>query len=292
MTITVLESASLTHQGLVRDHNEDVVYIDDTAGLYLVADGMGGHESGEVASALAKTAIIESVNMGANLCDAIMHAHHTVSHKVEADTERHVEMGTTVVCARVLSDRLSVAWVGDSRGYLFTRGELAQVTRDHSYLEFLIASGQLSPEQAINHPQRNIVTQSVGLGEPDPEEVVIEPDTASTLMLCSDGITDLVSDAYIAEVLSDNSKSAIEQCQELFEKAMQEGGKDNISVVITKLDYKTAEVDPNNMTQPLIELEENPLGKNSTANKPLIWVSIGIAFIALLALAGFFFLSP
>lgn len=284
MAITVLDSASLTHQGLVRDHNEDVVYVDDALGLYLVADGMGGHESGEVASALAKTAIIESVNLGANLSDAIMQAHHIVSHKVEAATSRNLEMGTTVVCAKVQSDRLSVAWVGDSRAYIYSQGELSQVTKDHSYLEFLIESGQLSPEQAVNHPQRNIVTQSVGLGEPDPEEICIEPNGESTLFLCSDGVTDLVSDAFIAEVLADDSFSAAAQCKELFEKAMAEGGKDNISAVVVKLGYKAKEVDPNNMTQPLLELPEIDTAKEK--NQPMLWLAVGMAVIAIATLSA------
>lgn len=288
MAITILDSASLTHKGLVRDHNEDVVYVDDAMGLYLVADGMGGHESGEVASALAKTSIIESVNLGANLPDAIMQAHHIISHKVEAATSRNLEMGTTVVCAKVELDRLSVAWVGDSRGYIYTQGELSQVTKDHSYLEFLIESGQLTPEQAINHPQRNIVTQSVGLGDPDPEDVSVVPDADMTLFLCSDGITDLVSDGYIAEVLSDNAFSALDQCNELFEKAMAAGGKDNISAVVVRLGYQPKEVDPNNMTQPLLDIPEVDITKSGN-NQPLLWLAIGVAVIAVATLSVLLF---
>jgi protein phosphatase len=244
MLISVNGSTAQTHTGLVREHNEDAVFADDQGGVYLVADGMGGHAHGEVASALAVDIIPQELAQGSSLSDAVSAAHRAISTAGIDEESQKSGMGTTAVCAQIRQGRLEVAWVGDSRAYFCAepgRSEesLQQLTRDHSYLEFLIESGQLSPEQAINHPKRNIVTQSLGMGEPVVDTVKPELLASGVLLLCSDGLTDLVADGYIEALLSETASDARGdlkgKAQALIERALALGGKDNISVVLVKI---------------------------------------------------------
>lgn len=232
----MIEFGHLTHVGLRRDLNEDTYYGDCELGLWLVADGMGGHESGEVASALARDAIVREVRAGASLSAAIRAADADIT---QASGRRNdaLPMGTTVVAARIAGPRFEVAWVGDSRVYLWRDGKLMQLSQDHSYVQELIAGGTITHEQARTHPHRNVVTQALGVTDArglNVETMTGELRAGMQLLLCSDGLTEDVDDARIADVLAMADCSAQECVDTLVAAALDGGGTDNITVVLVR----------------------------------------------------------
>ena len=221
-----------THVGLKRDHNEDTYGAEPALGLWLVADGMGGHEHGEVASALARDTVIEMVREGHNLAEAIEEADHRIINHSKSRGES-LPMGTTVVAALVNASKFQVAWVGDSRIYRWN-GDLEQLSNDHSYVQELVEQGAISAEQARTHPHRNVVTQALGVTEPD--ELRVETmegalPQGEKLLLCSDGLTEEVSDEDIAAILSGDFDLQ-ETVDHLIVRALDHGGSDNITVVL------------------------------------------------------------
>lgn len=232
----MIEFGHLSHVGLRRDLNEDTYYGDGDLGLWLVADGMGGHEYGEVASALARETIVREVRQGTNLDAAIRIADEEI---IRASKKRgdSLPMGTTVVVARVNGPRFEVAWVGDSRVYLWHDGKLVQLSQDHSYVQQLIVQGTISVEQARHHPHRNVVTQALGVTEPDNlnvETMAGELESGMQLLLCSDGLTEEVDDQHIARILSHAECSAQECVDALVCAALESGGSDNVTVVLVR----------------------------------------------------------
>lgn len=232
----MIEFGHLTHVGLRRELNEDTYYGDGELGLWLVADGMGGHEYGEVASAMARDAIMREVRAGTPLAQAIRIA----DIDIIAESRKRgdaLPMGTTVVAARVQGKRFEVAWVGDSRVYLWRDSKLMQLSQDHSYVQQLIQQGAISSEQARNHPHRNVVTQALGVTAPDDLNVeTLSGDflPGMQLLLCSDGLTEEVNDSEIATVLAQTGDSAQEVVDTLVCAALDSGGSDNITVVLVR----------------------------------------------------------
>ena len=232
----MIEFGHLTHTGLRRDLNEDTYYGDSDLGLWLVADGMGGHEYGEVASALARETIVREIRQGTPLEQAIRIADEEI---IRASRQRHdtLPMGTTVVAARVHRNRFEVAWVGDSRVYLWHGGRLTQLSQDHSYVQELISQGTISVDQARDHPHRNVVTQALGITDPkalNVETMTGELQAGMQLLLCSDGLTEEVDDASIGRVLSHTECSAQECVDGLVAAALDNGGSDNVTVVLVR----------------------------------------------------------
>ena len=224
----MIEFGHLTHVGLRRELNEDTYYGDSDLGLWLVADGMGGHEYGEVASALAREAIVREVRGGMPLAQAIRTADEEI---IRASKQRNdaLPMGTTVVAVRVSGNRFEVAWVGD--------GQLAQLSQDHSYVQELISQGAISVEQARSHPHRNVVTQALGVTDPqnlNVETMSGELRPGMQLLLCSDGLTEEVDDGSISQVLSHVECSAQECVDGLVAAALDGGGSDNVTVVLVR----------------------------------------------------------
>jgi len=232
----MIEFGHLSHVGLRRELNEDTYYGDAELGLWLVADGMGGHDSGEVASALARDAIVREVRAGRSLADAILRANDDIIRQSRQRND-NMPMGTTVVAVRVASGgRFELAWVGDSRAYLWN-GRLRQVSSDHSYVQELIDQGQLTPDQARSHPYRNVVTKALGVTEPDKlaiETVTGELRPGMALLLCSDGLTEEVDDAMIAAALAQKDVSAQECVDHLVAAALDGGGSDNVTAVLLR----------------------------------------------------------
>jgi PPM family protein phosphatase len=232
----MIEFGHLTHVGLRRDLNEDTYYGDSELGLWLVADGMGGHEYGEVASALARDTIVREIRAGTPLVQAIRIADEEI---IRTSRRRNdaLPMGTTVVAARVNGARFEVAWVGDSRVYLWRDGQLAQLSQDHSYVQELIATGAITHEQARSHPHRNVVTQALGVTDPrnlNVESMTGELRPGMQLLLCSDGLTEEVDDSEIARVLGQHDCSAQECVDTLVAAALDGGGSDNITAVLVR----------------------------------------------------------
>ncbi len=232
----MIEFGHLTHPGLRRDLNEDTYYGDGELSLWLVADGMGGHACGEVASALARETIVREIRRGATLAQAIRVADEEI---IRTSRRRNdsLPMGTTVVAARVQGNRYEVAWVGDSRAYLWRDGTLAQLSQDHSVVQEMVSQGNLTAEQARAHPHRNVVTQALGVTDPAHLNVATttgELRPGMQLLLCSDGLTEEVEDQGIARTLAFDDASAQECVDTLVAAALDGGGSDNITVILVR----------------------------------------------------------
>jgi protein phosphatase len=218
--------------GRERPANEDSVLVDHEDRLYAVADGMGGHRAGEVASATAIDALKSAFADGAPLDRAVAEANAAVFDKASANLDMR-GMGTTLTAAALLDDhRVLLGHVGDSRAYLMRDGAVTQITEDHSLVEQLVREGRLSPEEAASHPQKAIITRALGI---DPE---VEVDTypvdllpGDRILLCSDGLTNMLADTTIAGVLR-RQPDPQEAADMLVALANEAGGDDNITVVV------------------------------------------------------------
>jgi serine/threonine protein phosphatase PrpC len=225
-----LDIGACSHVGR-REHNEDRYLIDRELGLVIVADGVGGHHSGEVASAITCEVIRREVASGADLRTAIERANTGVLEGV-ASGRGKAGMASTVVAARLAPSGYELAWVGDSRIYLWD-GKLRLLSRDHSFVEEQITSGLITREEARNHPRRNVILRAVGTASGNLEAGTgrgqLAPGTC--LLLCSDGITDPLDSPQLCALLSQRT-GAEETCQRLVDAAYQAGGKDNITALL------------------------------------------------------------
>ncbi len=221
-----------TDVGRGRPANEDTFLVDHDDRLYAVADGMGGHRAGEVASATAIDALQAAFAGGAALDEAVEAANAAVFEMASANLDMR-GMGTTLTAAALLDDhRVLLGHVGDSRAYLMRDGAVTRITEDHSLVEQLVREGRLSPEEASSHPQKAIITRALGI---DPE---VEVDTypvdlrpGDRLLLCSDGLTNMVADTAIAGILS-RQPDPQQAAEQLVDMANDAGGDDNITVVV------------------------------------------------------------
>lgn len=222
-----------THPGRRGGPNEDVIGWDEASNFWFVADGMGGHASGDVASRVVKETLLgEALTLP--LVDAIRKAHETVAATAKTNTA-YDNMGSTVVATRIAERQAEIAWVGDSRAYLWRGGSLSVLTRDHSYLEVLRVQENLSEEQLRGHPNRNLVTRTLGIGTPEPSTAKLPLKRRDWLLLCSDGLNDELEDREIAEVLRTHLQ--LERATEaLIDAALAKGGRDNVSAVVVEYD--------------------------------------------------------
>src|SRR6266508_4001901 len=197
-----LITGAATDVGRVREGNEDAYLVDDTMGLVAVADGMGGHRAGEVASATALEALRAAVTSGRPLRESIQDANEAVFTKSLTDTSLR-GMGTTLTAGTLASGgTLLVGHVGDSRAYLLHDGELKQVTVDHSLVEELVREGRLTADEAAVHPQRSIITRALGVDASVEVDVYpVELATGDVLLFCSDGLTAMLHSDLIASEL-------------------------------------------------------------------------------------------
>jgi serine/threonine protein phosphatase PrpC len=231
--------ASGTDVGRVRAANEDALWTGDS--VFAVADGMGGHAAGEVASATALGPVAEldgkvfadARSARSALAEAVLHANVAVVTKAQNDPTFR-GMGTTLTAAMVEGKRLHVAHVGDSRAYLLRNGELSQLTTDHTLVQHLIDEGELTPEQAAEHPQRSVITRAIGVGnEVEVDSLSIHLAADDQLLLCSDGLTGVVTDAEIARYLI-RETDASQAVTRLIGAANAAGGPDNITLVLLR----------------------------------------------------------
>ncbi len=222
------------HIGNVREFNEDNYVCDPEFGLWVVADGMGGHECGDVASQIAVDFIIEQVRQGHSLQEAIEQAHKVI-HLAAEQNLGMPGMGSTVVAARLQDDHFEVGWVGDSRAYLVGKGgSLYQITRDHSFVQQMIDAGELSHLEAKSHPYRNVITQALGASDLEDVNVGYVEGTFyrdHQLMLCSDGLTSEVGELEMREALI-GDLSEQQKVDVLIQSALDNGGADNVTVVL------------------------------------------------------------
>lgn len=223
-----------THTGWVREINEDSHLALPNHGLWVVADGMGGHEAGEVASGITIREIARSIEQGMPLAEAILTAHRAIQ-TAALQGEGTADMGSTVVAAKLNGLYYEIAWVGDSRAYLWN-GTLHQLTTDHSYVQLLLNAGLITENEMACHPSRNIISQALGAGGADKLNVKVdivsgELGDSDTLLLCSDGLSGEVTDDGIGAILSETTEAQT-RVDRLIAAALQAGGKDNVTVIV------------------------------------------------------------
>jgi protein phosphatase len=252
---TPLDTACLSHPGMVRSHNEDTVFVDGDAGLALLADGMGGYNAGEVASGIAVNVIsgglmpeltsgreLSKVDVGSGLTHAalllqqqIAAANKGIYEAAQARPEC-AGMGTTIVTAVFCGNRVSIGHIGDSRCYRLRGEKFEQLTRDHSLLQEQIDSGVLTPEQAKYSLNKNLVTRALGIEAIVPADIVEYRIEANDIyLLNSDGLTDMVDPDVVHNVIDERRSDLAEAAAELIDIANQNGGRDNISVVLVRV---------------------------------------------------------
>ena len=235
MDSSPIHSACATHPGRIRDRNEDRHLALPAQGLWLIADGMGGNQGGEIASTLVVQEVGNLMDQGLPLRQAIAMTHQTIR-TVARQSEAARGMGSTVVALTLDRFRYEVCWVGDSRAYLWDNVSLAPLTRDHSFVRELVDSGIITEGEARQHPQRNVITRALGL---ESIEHVIVDCTAGELfrderiLLCSDGLTSELDDSEIAEILALRKSSQV-TVDLLVQNANAKGGRDNITAILVE----------------------------------------------------------
>ena len=241
-----VDAAGATDTGRVRPANEDAYLVGDS--VYAVADGMGGHLAGEVASATALEPIREldgkvfqdAADAVTALREAVVQANDRVS-QMAADEPSYRGMGTTLTATMLEGNRLHVAHVGDSRAYLLREGSFSQLTDDHTLVQHLVDEGQITQEEAANHPQRSIITRAIGVSnEVDVDSMTLDLEAGDQVLLCSDGLTGVVDDERIAEELA-RGEDAETTLRRLIDLANEGGGPDNITTILLRVTGPAAE---------------------------------------------------
>ncbi len=240
----MLRSYALTDIGQKRQLNQDFIYRSETPvgnlpNVFIVADGMGGHNAGDYASRLAVETVVEEISTSFEknpvkiLNNAIERANEMLRKRAREDRALS-GMGTTIVAATCIGKYLEVANVGDSRLYVIS-DEIRQITQDHSLVEEMVRMGGLDKETARNHPDKNIITRSVGARrDVEVDFFDVELQTGDMVLLCSDGLTNMVDDEMICRILKGDGNLE-DRVEELTRTANQNGGKDNISVIVIEL---------------------------------------------------------
>ncbi|WP_460357868.1 PP2C family protein-serine/threonine phosphatase [Mycobacterium sp. ZZG] len=242
----VLRYAARSDRGLVRANNEDSVYAG--ARLLALADGMGGHAAGEVASQLVIAALahLDDDEPGGDLLSkldaAVREGNSAIAAHVEADPELE-GMGTTLTAILFAGNRLGLVHIGDSRGYLLRDGELTQITKDDTFVQTLVDEGRITAEEAHSHPQRSLIMRALTGHEVEPTLIMREARAGDRYLLCSDGLSDPVSHDTIAEALQ--IEDVAESADRLIELALRGGGPDNVTVVVADVvDYDYGQTQP------------------------------------------------
>ncbi len=234
-----IESVSRTHVGLRRKVNEDSLLVRDDCGLWAVADGMGGHEAGDVASAKVTEALrhLPAASGLDQLVESAVVALKRANRELialagSADGQRSI--GSTVVGLAVADGQYRCFWAGDSRAYRVRGGQIEQLTRDHSLVQNLVDAGMLQPNEAVDHPNSNIITRAVGVAENlDVDVVSGEARAGDQFLLASDGLTRLVDDQELVVELTANSPAAA--ADRLVETVLARGAPDNVSIIIARM---------------------------------------------------------
>ena len=237
-----MKSFYLTDCGKVRDHNEDSVSIIKNSNnevLMMVADGMGGHRAGEVASSMAVTHLGKRFNelssLGTKL-DAVNWLNENIKEINKNIYDYALEhfdsngMGTTIVLAIITSDYLIFGNIGDSSGFVLKNGKMHKVTKDHTLVNLLVDSGDLTPEEAAYHPKKNVLMKALGVSENIDIDIFDVDMGANAIFLCSDGVTNMLSNDQIEKVLNDEELEIEEKVIKIIRKCNARGGNDNISI--------------------------------------------------------------
>ncbi len=258
-SIFTVRSASLSDTGKVREINEDAVL--ESGNLYAVADGMGGHRAGEIASSLALSAIQQYVEdsigllPGDKLIEKAVQSANAIIHNKSKSDESFRSMGTTLTALYREGNTAFIAHVGDSRAYLLRKGKLRRLTTDHSLVQKLIDEGDITEEEARKHPQRNIILRALGI-EPrvEVEIISINIEPGDKFLLATDGLTALVGDEEIEEIIS-REQEPEKAARSLVNEALARGGTDNVSVVLVEFGASEGRVFPQEPSDTSLEYE-------------------------------------
>jgi len=242
-----LRFAAGTDIGLIRDTNEDYYRIihesSQDAYAFIIADGMGGHSCGEIASRMAVeyisdiversgSSLFSCLNIGEEIKKLLKEANINVFEASLSNPEAS-GMGTTLTMAVIARGKVTVAHVGDSRLYMARSGSLRQITEDHSFIRELIKKGTLTREEAESHPRKHVITRAIGTSrELEVDILELEAEKGDIFLLCTDGLTNMISEDEIYRVIIDNEPE--KACAELIEAAKSKGGEDNITVIVIK----------------------------------------------------------
>lgn len=236
-TAFLFETGAGSDTGVVRDHNEDAFLDLSDAGVWLVADGMGGHEAGEYASAAIRDAVasvgraVSAPDLQARFMDRLARAHA----EIQAQSRRlsGATVGATVVALLAFDRHFVCIWSGDSRIYLLRQGQFHQVTMDHTEVNELLRNGAITPEQALTWPRRNVITRAIGVhAHPMTDEVPGALMHGDTFLLCSDGLTEHIEDAEMFDALSRMAPQ--EACNHLIALTLSRGARDNVTVMVVR----------------------------------------------------------
>jgi protein phosphatase len=238
-----LSAAARSDVGMRRTANEDAFALAPSLGLYLVADGMGGHVAGQLASRLAVESTVEALQKvaerNATLTEKLRYCVAAANHRVHATAREKPEvagMGTTLVALLAGGGRLALAHVGDSRAYLVRGGRIRQLTDDHSLVAELVRRREISPDDAQGHPHRHVLTRALGVRRSvDPDLAELTPTANDVIALCSDGLTTHVEDPEIAALVAAEG-DLDEACARLVALANARGGDDNVTVALVRCD--------------------------------------------------------
>src|SRR6476620_11194573 len=250
-----LDCAVLSHKGMVRTHNEDSVFVDATAGIAVLADGMGGYNAGEVASGIAVNVVSSGMLpellsdrelSKVDIASGLTHAALLLQQKIAVANKGIYEaaqarpecagMGTTIVSAVFCGNRVSIGHIGDSRCYRLRGEKFEQLTRDHSLLQEQIDSGVLTQEQARFSLNKNLVTRALGIEAIVPTDIAEYRIEANVIyLLCSDGLTDMVDGEVIHAIVDEKGADLAVAAADLVDLANQNGGRDNISVILVRV---------------------------------------------------------
>lgn len=240
--------AARTDVGVVRSGNEDTYLMADERGLFVVADGMGGHAAGEVASEMAARLVAEAYRpvrgmsddeLMAQMVAAIRSANAAIFERTLQEHDKR-GMGTTVTALTLLPRRYLIGQVGDSRAYVLRGTTLSQITKDHSYVQEQVDAGRLSPEEARVHPYANVITRCVGSsGDVVPDLYIGTLEVGDTLLLASDGLTGMMEDEDLQAILEEGG-TLEDQVDRLIAEANRRGGLDNITVILVQIEEVAA----------------------------------------------------
>lgn len=239
MVQTHWHSSAATHCGAVRNMNEDAFLNRNNEGLWVVADGMGGHEAGEVASEMI-TSAMGKANIQQPLADVVDTLEDSlleVHHKIRAYARTHCEgrtMGSTVVSLFLRGNVGVCLWAGDSRLYRFRNNQLQSISQDHSQVNEMLARGMINEQEAHNHPASNVITRAVGASETLYVDVtLVELQPGDVYLLCSDGLYGAIEEQQIAQLLSLEALDGVTQA--LIDQSLQAGARDNVTVIAVKV---------------------------------------------------------
>lgn len=275
--MTMFKSAAKSHIGHVRSCNEDSFIENPKIGLWLVADGVGGNTHGDFASQLVSQTIERKIRLGSTLKEAVEEAHLTVI-KLGRDKPEVSGMASTVVAAHFKGTQFEICWVGDSRAYLVSQNdEMTQLTVDHNHAQVLVDSGEISLEEAQQHPSQRVLMHAVGISDKewkvDQCEGELRP--GERLLLCSDGLTGELKDGDILALLGEDKPLTV-IVDELIEGALDSGGSDNITLTLIELDRHGVKASQQHKLNQLEEADEQLPLAQSGSKTAISYIALGV----------------